>query len=251
MLQINERQFDAFEREARGNFEQEMLAHVKEFVPKHAKALGDDGCLKVIRLGVERAEAHGFTLRGPIRFYIELMVLFGSGFDTDPQLPWAYAALADKTVTDEMARAERLHEAYKKYDEAVIGPDGKYARAAAARGNGLKPEVLDVPAGQDRTALMLAKLKEYYPEKAATVGDKTLAGLLPLGTKKAARYEITSDRGGMLFAVLMFAFGHQFDTDPRLPWVEGTLTADRADPPDRRAERLATKTLAYAARATA
>jgi hypothetical protein len=95
---------------------------------------------------------------------------------------------------------------------------------------------------------MLAKLKEYYPEKAAAVGDPTLARLLPLGTQRAAKYEITSDRGGMLFAVLMFAFGHQFDIDPMFPWIEKALTDDRGDP-DQRAERVATKTLTFASRA--
>jgi hypothetical protein len=249
MLQINQRQFDALDQDARERFEQELLEHVKGFMPEHAKAIGDEGCRKVIRLGIERADGHGFTLRGPIRFYVELMIQFGSGFDTDPQLPWASAALADKSVSDEMARAERLYEAYQKYDTAVIGPERNYVRTAAARARGLKPEALDVPADQDRTAVMVAKMKEYYPEKAAVVGDPTLARLLPLGSQRAAKYEITSDRGGMLFAVLMFVLGHQFDTDPRLPWIEGTLTADRADTPDRRAERLATKTLAYAARA--
>jgi hypothetical protein len=251
MLQINQRQFDTFEREARESFETELLEHVKGFVPKHAKALGDEGCLKVIRLGIERAGAHGFTLRGPIRFYVELMIKLGSGFDTDPQLPWVSAALADHAESDEMARAWRLYEAYQKYDEAVVGPEGKHAREAAGRSTGLKPADLDVPAGQDRTALMLAKMKEYYPEKAAAVGDATLARLLPLGTQRAAKYEITSDRGRMLFAVLMFTFGHQFDTDPVFPWVEGTLTSDRPDDPDRRAERVANKTLAFAARAVA
>jgi hypothetical protein len=251
MLEIDQRQLDAFDRAARESFEQEMVAHVKTFAPKHATALGDEGCLKVVRFGMERAETHGFTLRGPTRFVIELVIKFGSGFDTDLQLPWASAALADKSVSDEMARADRLYAAHLPYDEAVIGPGGQYAHAAAVRSAGLKPEVLDVSAGQNRTALMLAKMKEYYPEKAAAVGDPTLARLLPLGMARAAKYAITSDRGGMLFAVLMFVFGHQFDTDPRLPWIAGTLTADRADTPDRRAERMATKSLAYAARAIA
>jgi len=249
MLQIRADQFETFERAAREAFERELLAHLKEFVPAHAKVLGDEGTLKVIRSGVDRAAGRGFALRGPIRFYIELMFKFGSGFDTDPQLPWAAEALADQDTGDEMGRANRLYARFEEYDAAVIGPESEYARAAARRGAGLTPADLDPPPGRDRTAVMLAKMKEYYPEKAAVVGDGVLAGLLPLGGRRAAKYGITSPRGGMLFAVLMFVFGHQVDTDPLYPWVEGTLTADRADDPDRRAERVATKMLVFAARA--
>lgn len=249
MLQIRGEQVEAFDRAAREEFERELLAHVKDFVPKHAKALGDEGCLKVIRLGIERAATHGFTYRGPVRFYVELMIKFGSGFDTDPQLPWAVAALADKSG-DQMARAERLYEKYLDYDAAVVGPESEYARAAIRRSSRLKPA--DVVVGPEgRAAWLVARLKEYYPEKAADLGDAGLAALVPRGEQLATKYGITSDFGAVVFTVLMFALGHQFDTDPRFPWIEGTLTADRADDPDRRAERLATKALAFAARALA
>ena len=150
-----------------------------------------------------------------------------------------------------MARAERLYERYSEYHAAAVGPESEFARAAARRSTSLKPADLDVPSGPERTGWLVGKLKEYYPEKAAVVGDAVLAGLVALGGQRAAKYGITSARGGTLFTVLMFTFGHQFDTDPLFPWIEGTLTSDRADDPDRRAERMATKTLAFAARATA
>src|SRR5688500_5077019 len=108
MLQINQRQFDTFERAAREDFERGLLAHLKEFYPEHTQVIGDDGTRTVIRLGIERAATHDFTFRGPVRFFIELMFKFGSGFDTDPQLRWASAALDDRSG-DQMARAERLY----------------------------------------------------------------------------------------------------------------------------------------------
>ena len=40
-----------------------------------------------IRFGLERAGSYGFTIRGPVRFYIELMVRLGCDFDTDPPYP--------------------------------------------------------------------------------------------------------------------------------------------------------------------
>ncbi|MFO0938013.1 MAG: hypothetical protein U0798_16035 [Gemmataceae bacterium] len=250
MLIVRREQFESLEAAAHVEFERELVAHFQDFVPHHSNALGEEGLLKVVKLGIERAKSFDFTFRGPIRFFIDLMFKCGSGFATDPQLKWAREALADR-AGDQMARSERLYDAYMKYDEKVVGPDSEFARKAGSKAAKLKSSELDVPEGQDRLSVMLAKMKECYPEKAAVVGDSVLASLLPLGTQRAAKYGVTSPRGGLLFAVLMFACGHQFDTDPVFPWIEATLTNDRDDDPERRAERVATKTLTFAARAMA
>ena len=50
---------------------------------------------KAIHFGTGQTFSHGFNFRGPVRLYLELMVLFGSHFDTDPQYPWAARILAD------------------------------------------------------------------------------------------------------------------------------------------------------------
>jgi hypothetical protein len=50
-----------------------------------------------VRRGVARAVELGFTKRGPIRLFLELEWLFGTGFDTDPQIPWAGEVLSDPT----------------------------------------------------------------------------------------------------------------------------------------------------------
>ncbi|MCY1013798.1 hypothetical protein OV079_51395 [Nannocystis pusilla] len=53
--------------------------------PPLFKTLGEEPMLVVVRTGMAAAERHGFNLRGPVRMYLELMLLFGSRFDTDPQ----------------------------------------------------------------------------------------------------------------------------------------------------------------------
>src|SRR3954454_24480566 len=89
MWTIRSEQFDVFEQAALSHFEDDMVRHLREFAPAHAKGVGDAGLRRVIRVGIERAKSYGYSLRGPVRFYIELMIQFGSDFDTDPLLPWA------------------------------------------------------------------------------------------------------------------------------------------------------------------
>ena len=53
-----------------------------------------------------RAEGYGFTNRGPLRLFIEMMFLCGSGFDTDPQYPAVGAVL--RAAGDQMQRAQMI-----------------------------------------------------------------------------------------------------------------------------------------------
>ena len=60
--------------------------------------LGKEGLVGVIRGGIKRAAKHGFTFTGPMRLFLELCLLFGSGFDEDVQYPWARESLGSVHV---------------------------------------------------------------------------------------------------------------------------------------------------------
>lgn len=87
MLIIRKEQMKAFENDALRRFEDEMVVHSKEFTPRLCKVIGDEQLRVALRQTMERADTYGFTNRGPIRLYIELMFLYGNDFDTDPQYP--------------------------------------------------------------------------------------------------------------------------------------------------------------------
>src|SRR6266403_4499601 len=130
---IRKAQLEPAAKAAAAAFEQEMVDHLFSFSPKHCEVIKEPGVREVIRLGLQRAEAFGFTFRGPVRLFIELMFMFGSEFATDPQHPWAAAALQDKTVPDQMSRASLLYDAAQKYLEEVSGPNHRYAVASLRR----------------------------------------------------------------------------------------------------------------------
>src|SRR5215510_13947025 len=111
MLTIRSEQADAFRQAALQKFEDEMVVHLKTSYAEHWKVMGEVAGRCVIQLGIERAKKHGFTNRGPVRFYIELMFMFGSYFDSDPQHPWASHVLNDPESVDQSVRADRLYAA--------------------------------------------------------------------------------------------------------------------------------------------
>lgn len=66
-----------------------MVVHLKKFFPRQCEAEGEPQIRKTIQYGIERAAAYGITAERDVCKYIDLMIVFGSDFDADEQLPWA------------------------------------------------------------------------------------------------------------------------------------------------------------------
>jgi hypothetical protein len=130
MLNIRPEQMAIFEKDGARRFEDEMLAHSKEFSPRLCELIGDDQLQVALKQSIGRAKEYGFSNRGPIRLYIELMFLAGSDFDTDPQYPGLGELLRGRDA--EMVRAERIFERINDYRENVSGEYGVNARKALA-----------------------------------------------------------------------------------------------------------------------
>ena len=88
-ITFSDRQMDAFALSIRQRFEKEMVDHLHTFAPPRCELAGLEAVTQLVSLGIDRAHAWGFTKRGPVRLYLEMLMLFGWGFDEDPLFPWA------------------------------------------------------------------------------------------------------------------------------------------------------------------
>jgi hypothetical protein len=244
MLQMRDEQMAAFERAARETFQNKMVEHLKVFTPQHFQVIGEAGVRHVIRIGMARAKAYGLTNQGPVRFYIELMFMFGSDFDSDPLLPWVGEILTDPATPDQMVRADRLYGRFTDYVEKVAGPDNKYVKEALRRVSTQRFEDFRI-AAEDFDTEMIARLKASYPEKCDYVGQSALKELLPLGRALAQKHAISKGEGVVLLIGLLFAQGHGATTDPQLPWIQATLNNPAITDPNKRIERLYSKLMTY------
>jgi hypothetical protein len=223
-------------------FENEMVAHLAEFSPALYQVIKDDQMRVVVRFGIEKAEEYGLTLRGPIRLFLELMLLFGSHFDTDPQYPWAVKIL--KTDAPEMERAERLHAQVLDYQEKVSGPDGVNTRKALEELSVMARKPTPLSSDNFETETRQAMMRAF-PQKADYIGEDAAAALMKEGRAEAQKYNLPTLRGEALIMILMFAFGHGCTDDPLYPWISRTLTDERIVEPAAREERLEKKALTW------
>lgn len=234
MLTLSDSQMQAFAQTARTGFEAEMLAHLEAAAPGPFQPIGKAPVADAIPPGVDRARGYGLDRRGPVRLYLELMLLLGSGFATDPQYPWATEALGGGRDAPQMPRALRLYEAGQQYLKRAFGPED----ACLHKAYGEIADYLRMPWDalvQDLAEDLRAQLKWVWPEKAACVGDSALRTLVQGSIADAQARGIGTPRGCGLMALLRFALGHHCCDDPLHPWIRASL-APRPNDDDRAAE---------------
>ncbi len=244
MLVIRAEQMDIFQKTALLSFEDQMVAHLAEFSPPLYRTVGEEQMRKVVQLGMSQATKYGFTYRGPVRLYLELMLLFGSYFDTDPQYPWATEILTNKEVGSQMQRAEWLYEKTMDYRKKVAGPEDVYTLEALKKIAVFARNPISMPADNYIPAL-LREIALIYPQKAAYVGKAGLEALIRKGIVGAQRQRFTTMRGAALVATLMLAFGCGCGIDPLYPWIGKTLNNEAIANPDDKAKHLEKKAVIW------
>jgi hypothetical protein len=133
MFKITRPQLARFQEAALSTFEEAMVARGAELAPTLAASLGDDQMLVVVRAAIAQAARYGLTFKGPVGLFVELTFLFGSGFDTDAQHPWARACLESASGHGQLQRASALHAASLEALRRIHGPSNLHTDPALRR----------------------------------------------------------------------------------------------------------------------
>lgn len=242
MLQIRSEQMKVLEEAAWLSFEDEMVVHSRKFAPELCRVIGEEELRTALRRTMKRALGYGFTYRGPIRLCIELMFLFGSGFDDDPQYPMLGKIL--KAEGDQMDRAEEIGREVDGYLHKVSGPDNAYEARALRNFSIVARRPVSFSSG-DIVEALVREMTEIYPQKAGYIGEKGLVALIAEGRNEAHKHGFNSIEGEAMMVRLMYGFGHGCTDDPLYPWISRTLKDDKITDPAARAGRLEKKALTW------
>lgn len=224
MLIIGRAQSQVLEVSERSWFEDQMTAHAQEFSPRLHRIIGDGQMRRAMRSGIDEAIKIGFTRRGPVQLYLDVILLFGSGVRTDPQYPWFVEILGAGNAADQISRAERLHHQVVKYLDRAQGAGNEHVYRALRRL--CQMSIQDIRGyGGSVEDKVLAFLATVHPEKCSYTDRSALDLLVREAIAKTVAYTGQNDLAHVaLVAALMFSFGHACDRDPFYPWIEKTLT---------------------------
>jgi hypothetical protein len=238
---IRDSQLQAFKDALQAKAATELVEHCREFAPRLFQAAGESGILQVVGLGLQRARAYGFEDRPQFRFYIDMMLVLGSEFDTDPQFPWAREILQDRLSMPHI-RGIALHSDISGYLDRVMGPQKEHVRQALDRFMGLPPDLLSP--GQRSIGNLRGWLRRLFPQKSEDVSDDQLAEIAAEAVQQSNEFRLPV--GDNILAGMMLTFGHGASHDPLYPWISSVLRDPRITSPEGRLQRLWAKLRVYA-----
>ena len=241
-MRIRTEQMQAFEEAAKRQFDEEMVAHSKNFAPPLCEVIGDEQLRLALRSAMSRADSYGFTNRGPVRLFIEMMFLCGSDFDTDPQYPALGQIL--RSEDDQMDRAEQIHKGFIDYLEKVSGPEASNVHKALRELLTFTRTPLTI-SRDDVVGGLLREMNRIFPQRVKYVGEAALTTLIRQGQAEARSYGFTTVREEVLIVVLKFAFGHGCTDDPLYPWISRTLKDERLADPAAKSARLEKRAITW------
>ena len=84
-------------------------------------------------------------------------------------------------------------------------------------------EAFSAAARQDFEDRMVEHLNEFFPRHCKAMGAEGVRQEVRYGVERARAYDITSQRDVCKYIDLMFVYGRDFDTAPKLPWAARIL----------------------------
>lgn len=223
MLKIRKEQYEELGKISLKRFEDSMVEHIKEFFPNYYEIYEEPTIRKVIQYGIDRAENYGFTTERNVSLYVNLMFMLGSNFDVDPQLPWVVAILKDQLIIDPSTRIDRLSNKALDYLDRVAGSTNEHLGRALLRIRQIPVEEFSRLSVENIEDNVASQLKEIWPSKYRDIGRQNVHNLIRHSIATANNYNVKSERGIVIFTVLMFMLGSGFDTDPQFQWTAASL----------------------------
>lgn len=244
MIHIRSSQMETFDAYSLNKYKAELCKHLTRYDSLLCEAAGSEALEEAVDLGLQRAHECGFTLNGPIRTYLEIMLALGSDFDRDPQYFWLIPWLRPQERYPEMDRARYLQFHVMRYLDDFQGSDGANVIQALNKAQGVTRDQL-IEIGSNYPEEAMNWLESMHPLKCRFIGKDALQSLIQSARKEAAQAELHSPESVPLVLGLMFTFGSGILRDPMYPWVTRTLasTDEKGETP--REEKLLLRGKAY------
>lgn len=246
MIVISATQMTALKQHANLAFVTEMTTHLNEFCPQLCRTLSKERLKNIVSEGIVRARQYEFTYRGPIRLFLELMLIFGHGFDEDPQYPWAIKTLQRQDFLNQMFKAGRLEHLARDYIEKVQGVDNRTSFQALQKLEILskRDDLIFSWIGLKRDVLHIMEL--IFPSKLDYIGTTAAEDIIQRAKSISDNFFGKEyPRAAAVLAMLKFAFGTRCEDDPFYPWIGTTLRDPRIIHPQARAVRLERKAITW------
>ena len=132
MLTIRPEQMRAFAKPIEESLECRLYAHVRRVWARRCGEIGEAAAREWIRDAVRRAGEYGIEVEFDVWRFVDLTFVFGPGFETRDDMPWARDTLRDPGRSAS-AKLDRL---WRRAEERLRAPEGEPRERESESGAG-------------------------------------------------------------------------------------------------------------------
>ncbi|MDC9596867.1 hypothetical protein [Xenorhabdus anantnagensis] len=221
-IELNEEQWNILKKHSFNAYIDELVAHCNESYPYLDIKLGKDGLRSALKNAVGKAKNEGFDQRGAVQFYIDMLILFGTGFQTDPQYTWIKTSLDNHAHLGQLEKTSLLYHEITRYLNEVHSEKDEHLKDSIFKFQNINIERLNVQ--WNTYGINIDDiLKHLFPQKHKYIKQDDIKKLIQLGVEKSNQYGIESANQSAFLTLIMFLLGHEFDQDIFLPHLNSKL----------------------------
>ena len=207
-MEFSNSQIEVLKKLSFENYVNELMEHYEIMFPLLMSSLKKDEVRSFIEQGIVLAKKSGYTQRGPVRLYLDMMIIFGSKFEQDPL--FQRLNVKEENNVSQIERSVTLYTLLNKYLEAVYGVNGIYFKESLRMFNDLN--IKDLPVGINVSSKDLHELlRRIYPQRYDFVTANAIDNLIALSDEYCKHCELKIDNNKSYFVLIVFLFGCSFE----------------------------------------
>ncbi|PHM22082.1 hypothetical protein [Xenorhabdus ehlersii] len=215
-IEINEDQWNMLKKHSFNSFIDELVVHCNESYPYLKIKLGEDKLRTALENAIEKSKNDGFDQRGTVQFYIDMLILFGTEFQTDPQYVWIKTILDNHSCLGQLERTSLLYHEIIRYFNEVHGEQDEYLKTSIFKFQNINIERLNVQWNTYESNVD-SLLNSLFPQKYRYIKQDNINKSIQFGVEKSNQYGIKNANYSAFLTLTMFLLGHQFDQDIFFP----------------------------------
>ncbi|WP_338803406.1 hypothetical protein WDV76_14715 [Xenorhabdus griffiniae] len=221
-IELNEDQWNMLRKHSFNSYIDELIVHCNESYPYLYIKLGKDGLRSALKNAVEKAKNEGFDQRGAVQFYIDMFILFGTEFQTDPQYAWIKAIFDNHSHLGQLEKTSLLYHEVTRYLTEVHGKQDENLKASILKFQNINIKHLNVQWNTYESNVDVL-LNSLFPKKYQYIKKNNIKKLIQFSVEKSSQYDIKSANHSAFLTLTMFLLGYKLDQDIFLPHLNTKL----------------------------
>lgn len=222
MLVIRDDQMRAFETVQPETFKPRMVQHLANHFPEKSDMLGKEGLLELIDDGLMAAKDYGLETMYEVCCYIDIALMLGRGFNTDPLLE-GIIRLSKCDAANATATIRNLLQATHAFEQKIRKPGERFPLKTYQLLTDAPYEDIDSQLWPPPKGELWKFFGQIWPEKHRLVNSTRFEAFFRKAHQKAIGYGLPEKEGAGYYCLLMFLFGHDLDSDRQYFWLISIL----------------------------